>query len=273
MAREFSRTKMLIGQEGIKRLQNAHVAVFGAGGVGGYVLEALARSGIGTIDIIDHDTVSESNINRQIIALHSTVGRLKVDVWRERIYDINPKCQVNVYPCFYLPEHSSLFDFSKYSYVVDAIDTITAKIDLVVQCKRTHTPLICCLGTGNKFDATQLEITDIYKTSICPLAKVMRRELRARGIENQTVLYSKEMPIKPMKEDRGDIEDKNYIENQDYIKNKKYIENKEWQQKEKREQEEEWKIQKRAVPGSIVFVPATAGMYIASFVVRELLQQ
>lgn len=234
MSNEFTRTKMLIGQEGIDLLQNAHVAVFGAGGVGGYVLEALARSGIGTIDIIDNDTVSETNINRQIIALHSTVGRLKVDVWRERIYDINPKCQVNVFSCFYLPEHSHLFDFSKYSYVVDAIDTVTAKIDLVVKCKEAHTPLICCLGTGNKFDVTQLEITDIYKTSICPLAKVMRRELRARGIESQTVLYSKEVPAKPMVE------------------------------------EENEKLQKKAVPGSITFVPATAGIYIASFIVQNL---
>lgn len=235
MSKEFSRTKMLIGQKGIDLLQNAHIAVFGAGGVGGYVLEAFARSGIGTIDIIDNDTVSESNINRQIIALHSTVGRLKVDVWRERIYDINPKCQVNVFPCFYLPEHSHLFDFSKYSYVVDAIDTVTAKIDLVIKCKEAHTPLICCLGTGNKFDVTQLEITDIYKTSICPLAKVMRRELRARGIESQTVLYSKEMPAKPMIE------------------------------------EENQKSQKKAVPGSMSFVPATAGMYIASFIIQKLL--
>lgn len=234
MSNEFSRTKMLIGQEGIDLLQNAHVAVFGAGGVGGYVLEALARSGIGTIDIIDNDTVSETNINRQIIALHSTVGRLKVDVWRERIYDINPKCQVNVFSCFYLPEHSHLFDFSKYSYVVDAIDTVTAKIDLVIKCKEAHTPLICCLGTGNKFDVTQLEITDIYKTSICPLAKIMRRELRARGIESQTVLYSKEVPAKPMVE------------------------------------EESEKLQKKAVPGSMTFVPATAGIYIASFIVQNL---
>lgn len=235
MSKEFSRTKMLIGQEGIDLLQNAHIAVFGAGGVGGYVLEALARSGIGTIDIIDNDTVSQSNINRQIIALHSTVGRLKVDVWRERIYDINPKCHVNIYPCFYLPEHSSLFDFSQYSYVVDAIDTVTAKIDLVVKCSQAHTPLICCLGTGNKMDVAQLEITDIYKTSICPLAKVMRRELRARGIESQTVLYSKEAPIKPVIEEADE------------------------------------KLQKKAVPGSTAFVPATAGMYIASFIVQKLL--
>lgn len=235
MSKEFSRTKMLIGQEGINLLQNAHIAVFGAGGVGGYVLEALARSGIGTIDIIDNDTVSITNINRQIIALHSTVGKLKVDMWRERIYDINPKCQVNVFSCFYLPENSYLFDFSKYSYVVDAIDTVTAKIDLVVKCQEAHTPLICCLGTGNKFDVTQLEITDIYKTSICPLAKVMRRELRARGIESQTVLYSKEVPAKPMTE------------------------------------EENEKLQKRAVPGSMTFVPATAGIYIASFIVKKLL--
>ncbi len=235
MSKEFSRTKMLIGQEGIELLQNAHIAVFGAGGVGGYVLEALARSGIGTIDIIDNDTISKTNINRQIIALHSTVEKLKVDMWRERIYDINPKCQVNVFPYFYLPEHSHLFDFSKYSYVVDAIDTVTAKIDLVVKCKEVHTPLICCLGTGNKFDVTQLEITDIYKTSICPLAKVMRRELKARGIESQTVLYSKEAPIKPMIE------------------------------------EENEKLQKKAVPGSMVFVPATAGIYIASFIVQKLL--
>jgi len=235
MEEQFCRTEMLIGCEGIKRLQSAQVAVFGLGGVGGYVVEALVRSGIGAIHLIDHDTVSASNINRQLIALHSTVGRLKAEVWCERIHDINPDCRVQISPCFYLPENSSLFDFSKYSYVVDAVDTVTAKINLVLKCKKAKTPLICCLGTGNKLDPTQLEITDIYKTSVCPLAKVMRRELKARGIQRQTVLYSKEIPIKPNVPDAATDR------------------------------------KMRAVPGSVVFVPAAAGLLIASYIVNKLL--
>lgn len=196
MDRRFERTGMLIGTEGLKRLADARVAVFGIGGVGGYVVEALARSGVGTIDLIDHDTVSCSNLNRQIIATEETVGRPKVEVMKERILSINPRAQVNCYPCFYLPGKTNLFDFSDWSYVVDAIDTVTAKLDIVEQAQRAGVPVISCMGTGNKMDASRFEVTDIYKTTVCPLAKVMRRELKKRGIRKLKVVYSKEEPIK-----------------------------------------------------------------------------
>lgn len=196
MDRRFERTGMLIGAEGLKRLADARVAVFGIGGVGGYVVEALARSGVGTIDLIDHDTVSCSNLNRQIIATEETVGRPKVEVMKERILSINPRAQVNCYPCFYLPGKTNLFDFSDWSYVVDAIDTVTAKLDIVEQAQRAGVPVISCMGTGNKMDASRFEVTDIYKTTVCPLAKVMRRELKKRGIRKLKVVYSKEEPIK-----------------------------------------------------------------------------
>ncbi len=196
MNTQFSRTENLIGKNALHRLKSSHVAVFGVGGVGGYTVEALARAGVGKIDIIDSDCVDITNINRQIIALHSTVGKLKVDVMRDRILDINPSAVVNTFPVLFLPENSDNFDFSKYDYVVDAIDNVTAKLELAVKCQQSGTPLVSSMGTGNKLDPTKFEIADIYKTSVCPLAKVMRYELKKRGIKKLKVLYSKENPIK-----------------------------------------------------------------------------
>lgn len=191
----FERTEALFGSESMEALARSHVAVFGVGGVGGHVAEALARTGIGKIDLIDKDVVSESNINRQIIALCSTIGRPKVEVMKERILDINPECEVQGYECFFLPETKEQFDFSKYDYVVDAVDTVTAKIALVMACHEVGTPIISSMGAGNKMHPEMFEITDIYKTSVCPLAKVMRKELKARGIKKLKVVYSKEEPV------------------------------------------------------------------------------
>ena len=197
---QFIRTDMLFGTEAMEQLQNAHVAIFGIGGVGGYVAEALARSGIGHFTLVDNDRVAESNINRQIIATYDTVGRDKVNVMQERILSINPKAEVITKTCFYLPETAAEFDFSGYSYIVDAIDTVTAKIDLVLRAKEAGTPIISCMGTGNKLDPSRLEVSDIYQTSVCPLAKVMRKELRTRGVKQLKVIYSKEEPKVPMAE-------------------------------------------------------------------------
>lgn len=194
MEGQFSRTEALLGEEAVKHLSKCHVAVFGVGGVGGFAVEALARTGVGTIDIIDKDTVCESNLNRQIIALHSTIGRDKVDVMKERIMEINPKAVVNAHKCFFLPETKDQFDFSKYDYVVDAVDTVTAKIELVMACKEAGTPIISSMGAGNKLDPTAFEVADIYKTSVCPLARVMRRELKKRDVKHLKVVYSKEEP-------------------------------------------------------------------------------
>ena len=191
----FERTEALFGSESMEALARSHVAVSGVGGVGGHVAEALARTGIGKIDLIDKDVVSESNINRQIIALCSTIGRPKVEVMKERILDINPECEVQGYECFFLPETKEQFDFSKYDYVVDAVDTVTAKIALVMACHEVGTPIISSMGAGNKMHPEMFEITDIYKTSVCPLAKVMRKELKARGIKKLKVVYSKEEPV------------------------------------------------------------------------------
>lgn len=196
MNSEFSRTENLIGANALEKLKKCHIAVFGVGGVGGFVVEALARAGVGTIDLIDSDCVDITNLNRQIIALHSTIGKQKVAVMRDRVLDINPNANVNIFPLLFLPENSSQFDFSKYDYVVDAIDNITAKIELVMKCQEANTPIIASMGTGNKLDPTKFEISDIYKTSVCPLAKVMRYELKKRGVKKLKVLYSKENPIK-----------------------------------------------------------------------------
>lgn len=196
MKEEFTRTAMLIGEDAVEKLFSCHVAIFGIGGVGGYVAEALARSGIGTFDLVDNDTVNVTNINRQIIATHNTLDRYKTEVMKERILSINPDAKVNVYNTFYLPENSCEFDFSKYDYIVDAVDTVTAKLEIIVNAKNAGTPVISSMGTGNKLDPTRFEIADIYKTSVCPLAKVMRRELKSRGIDKLKVLYSKEEPIK-----------------------------------------------------------------------------
>lgn len=192
---EFSRTAAVIGKEGLEQLSRARVAVFGVGGVGGYVCESLARSGVGALDIFDMDTVSPSNINRQIIALHSTVGRYKTEVMRERILDINPECDVTEHRVFYMPENADSFDLSQYDFIVDAIDTVTAKIELAVRATSLSVPFIACMGTGNKLDVSKLEIADLSKTTVCPLARVMRRELKKRGIIHLPVLYSTEIPL------------------------------------------------------------------------------
>lgn len=194
MSERFSRTELLIGAENLARLKCARIAVFGVGGVGGYAVEALTRSGVGTLDLIDADVVSPSNINRQIIATEKTIGRAKVDVAKERALEINPDITVNIHKIFYLPEVSEQFDFTQYDYVVDAIDTVTGKIALVVQSKEAGVPVISCMGAGNKLDAAAFRVADIYKTSVCPLAKVMRRELKKRGVRHLKVVYSQEKP-------------------------------------------------------------------------------
>ena len=195
MKEQFERTLLLIGEEAINKLNNSKVLIFGVGGVGGYVAEALARTGVGSITIVDKDTVSESNINRQIIALHSTVGRDKVDVLKERMLDINPNLQVDARKCFFLPENAHEFDFSQYDYIVDAVDTVTAKLQIIIQAKEAGVPVISAMGAGNKVHPEMFEIADIYKTEMCPLAKVMRRELKNRGIKKLKVVYSKEKPV------------------------------------------------------------------------------
>ena len=205
---EHIRTVMLVGEDAWKAYQSARVAVFGVGGVGGYVCEALARAGIGAIDLFDHDTVSLSNINRQIIALHSTVGRKKVEVMAERIADINPDCRVGIHPVFYLPENADEIDLSQYDYIVDAIDTVSAKIELAVRAQALGVPIIASMGTGNKLDPFAFRIADISKTDTCPLAKVMRRELRQRGILHMKVLFSKELPRRPILPDGAAAEDR-----------------------------------------------------------------
>ena len=192
----FSRTELLLGKDALDKVAASRVAVFGIGGVGGYVAEALARSGIGEIDIIDSDKVCPSNINRQIIATTSTIGQYKVDAAKERMLDINPNIKVNAYKTFYSPETSNEFDFSKYNYVVDAIDTVTGKIELIIQADKSNTPIISSMGAGNKMNPAMFEVADIYKTSVCPLARVMRQELKKRGIKSLKVVYSKEPPIK-----------------------------------------------------------------------------
>lgn len=230
----FSRFELLVGYENILKLQQSHVIVFGVGGVGGYVVEALVRSGIGHITIVDNDIVSKTNLNRQIIATQDTIGKSKVNVMKDRILNINPLCDVNIIEDFYLPENANQIDLSQYNYVVDAIDTITSKIELAVRCEQKHIPLISSMGTGNKLNPAMLEVSDIYKTSVCPLAKVMRKELKARRIKRLKVVYSKELPIKPSYSDE--------------------------------------KTNKRVVPGSSAFVPASAGLLIASEVIKDLLK-
>ena len=232
---EFSRTELLLGDEGMEKLKNARVAVFGVGGVGGYAVEALARSGVGALDLIDDDVVAPSNLNRQIIALQSTVGKPKVEVAAARIADINPDCTVRTYRTFYTPDTAGQFDFSLYDYVIDAIDTVTGKIALVMQAQAAGTPIISSMGAGNKLDPSAFEVADIYKTSVCPLARVMRRELKKRGVKRLKVVYSREEALTP----EGEIE-------QDAVH------------------------KKRATPGSVAFVPAVAGLILAGEVVKDI---
>ena len=248
MSNQFSRTELLLGRDAMEHLSECRVAVFGIGGVGGYVCEALARSGIGAFDLIDDDKVCLSNINRQIIATMKTVGQYKTDIMKERILDINPKAEVNTYRCFFLPENAADFPFEQYDYVIDAIDTVTAKIELAMQCSKLDVPLISSMGAGNKLDPTAFRITDIYKTKTDPLAKVMRRELKKRGIKKLKVVYSEEMPIVPLgSEENGTPENKDCPS-----------------------ETEGRHTKRRSTPGSTAFVPSVAGLIIAGEVVKDL---
>ena len=235
MREEILRTAMLLGSEATKKLQKARVAVFGIGGVGGYTVEALARAGIGQLDLIDSDTVSLSNINRQILATHSTVGMQKVEAGKARVLDINPQAIVRTWPVFYTPETADQFDFTQYDYIVDAIDTVTGKLALVERAVLAGTPIICCMGTGNKLDAAAFEVSDISKTSMCPLARIMRKELGKRGIKHLKVVYSKEEALTPTG----------------------------WE-------EEAAALGKRQIPGSVSFVPGAAGLILAGEVIKDI---
>ena len=236
MQEQFSRTALLLGDDGVQRLTKARVAVFGIGGVGGYAVEALARSGIGALDLVDHDTVSLSNINRQIIATHDTLGKLKVEVAKERIHAINPDCHVRTFPVFFLPDTVDTFDFSQYDYVVDAIDTVTAKLLLAEKTYAAGIPLISAMGTGNKLDPTAFEVTDINKTTFCPLARIMRKELKKRGIPHLKVVYSQEPAMTPGANSDEPVE----------------------------------LAGRKPVPGSTAFVPAVAGLILAGEVIKDL---
>lgn len=233
MSEIFTRTAMLLGNDAMERLYSARVAVFGVGGVGGYTVEALARSGVGSIDLIDNDVVSESNINRQIIALHSTIGQYKVDAAKARIADINPDCTVTAHKLFFMPDTADLIDFSHFDYVVDAIDTVTGKIEIIMRAKAAGVPVISSMGAGNKLDPTAFEVADIYKTSVCPLARVMRREMKKRGVKSLKVVYSREEALRP--ENSGISQDSG-----------------------------------KSVPGSSAFVPSAAGLIIASEVIKDI---
>ncbi len=246
MEDQYARTKLLIGEQGFAGLRGSRVAVFGVGGVGGYVCEALARSGIGTLDIIDSDTVALSNLNRQIIATRDTVGRYKVDVMRERIGSIDPETEVNAYRCFFLADSAADFPFEEYDYVVDAVDTVTAKIELVMKCQSMNIPIICSMGAGNKLDPGRFKVADIYKTQICPLARVMRRELKKRGVKRLKVVYSDETPITPLSPGEAGIDPS--------------------------EAAPPAGSSRRSTPGSTAFVPAAAGLLIASEVVKDLIK-
>ena len=237
MIEQFSRTEILLGEAAMERLYKARVAVFGIGGVGGYTVEALARCGIGQLDLCDSDTVSISNLNRQILATHSTVGMLKVEAAKNRILDINPNCVVRTYPFFYLPDTADRFDFTEYDYIVDAIDTVTGKLALVERAHGAGTPIICSMGTGNKLDASAFRVADISKTSFCPLARVMRKELKKRGIDHVKVVYSQEEALKPAVDP-----------------------------------EELARTGKRQIPGSVAFVPGAAGLLLAGEVIRDLIK-
>ncbi|MCD8023053.1 MAG: tRNA threonylcarbamoyladenosine dehydratase [Lachnospiraceae bacterium] len=271
MSEQFSRTELLLGKEKMERLFHARVAVFGIGGVGGYTVEALARSGIGTLDLIDDDKICMSNLNRQIYALHDTVGKYKVDVAKERIRQINPTAKVNGYKIFYMPDTARQFDFSQYDYVVDAIDTVTGKIALAEQAERSGTPIISCMGAGNKMDASALEVADIYETSICPLARVMRRELKKRGIQKLKVVYSREPAMQPIIEGRCASDDVPAIEESGshLLDAVPAIEESGSHQTDAAVVSSHGTT-RRQVPGSNAFVPAVAGLIIAGEVVKDL---
>ena len=232
MAEEFARTELLLGADGMEKLKNARVAVFGIGGVGGHAFEALVRSGVGKIDIFDNDTVALTNLNRQIIATRETLGKSKVDAAKERALSINPNVTINAHNCFFMPETADEFDFTNYDYVIDAIDTVKGNIEIIMRADKANVPVISCIGAGNKLDPTKFEVTDIYKTSVCPLARTMRYELRRRGIKKLKVVYSKEEPIKPAESSEQTF--------------------------------------RRSVPGSTAFVPAVAGLIAAGEAVKDI---
>lgn len=248
MLNQFSRTELLLGKEAMDILAKARVAVFGIGGVGGYTVEALARSGVGTIDLIDDDKVCLTNLNRQLIATRKTIGQYKVDVMKERILEINPEAVVNVHQCFFLPENKDEFDFSNYSYVVDAVDTVTAKIELVMSSQAVGVPVISSMGAGNKLNPAGFQVADIYETSVCPLAKVMRRELKKRGVKKLKVVYSQEKPLRP-------IEDMS-------ISCRTHCVCPPGAQRKCTE--------RRDIPGSNAFVPPVVGLIIAGEVIKDL---
>ena len=238
MNEQFFRTQMLLGALAMEKLRNARVVVFGLGGVGGYTVEALVRAGIGALDLVDNDTISISNLNRQILATHSTIGMPKTEAAKRRVLDINPGCKVTVHPVFYTPETADRFDFTQYDYIVDAIDTVTGKLCLVERAMEAGTPIICCMGTGNKLDASAFQVADISKTSMCPLARVMRKELGKRGIQHLKVVYSQEEAMTPAG----------------------------WE-------EEAAAIGKRQIPGSVSFVPGAAGLLLAGEVIKDIAMQ
>lgn len=238
MLTQFSRTELLIGKEALDKLAHAKVAIFGIGGVGGYVCEALVRSGVGHFDLIDNDTVSLTNLNRQIIATQSTIGKYKTEVMRERMLEINPDVDVTIHNCFFLPENADEFRFEEYDYIVDAVDTVAAKIALVMAAKEKNIPVISSMGAGNKLDASAFRVADIYKTKVCPLAKVMRRELKKRGVKKLKVVYSEEQPLSPKVEENPEVQTEC--------------------------------ANRRSVPGSVAFVPSVAGLIIAGEVVKDL---
>lgn len=237
MPNQFTRTEMLLGSEAVHKLKQCRIAVFGIGGVGGYTVEALARSGVGTLDLIDNDTVSLTNINRQIIALHSTVGMNKTEAAKKRLLDINPNIKINTYNTFFTPENSGEFNFSQYDYIVDAIDTVSGKIELAVQADKANVPIISSMGAGNKLDPTRFEVSDIFKTSVCPLARVMRRELKKRNIRKLKVVYSKEEALSPKCESDEDSG------------------------------------MKRQTPASIAYIPSVVGLIIAGEVINDITSQ
>ncbi len=249
MLNQFSRTELIIGKEGVEKLNDSKVAIFGIGGVGSFVVEGLVRAGIGKFILVDDDKVCLSNLNRQIIATKKTVGKNKVEVAKERILEINPNANVEIYQEFFMPESKEMFDESV-DYIVDSVDTVTAKIELIIRAKKMNIPIISCMGTGNKLDPTQFEVTDIYKTSVCPLAKVMRKELKTRGIKNLKVVYSKEKPIK-VDENLENSCKTNISLSESKIKSST----------------------KKRVPGSVSFVPSVAGLIIAGEVIKDILKR
>ena len=249
MTEQFARTKIWLGHEAMERQDRARVAVFGIGGVGGHVCEALARSGVGAFDLIDDDRVCITNLNRQIIATHRTIGRYKTEVMRERILEINPEADVRVHQCFFLPENAGQFPFAEYDYVVDAVDTVTAKIELILRARENHVPVISSMGAGNKLDASAFRVADIYETKVCPLARVLRRELKKRNVEHLKVVYSEEEPLVPQEAKEAGLQ----------------TDAGQGTTQEKRSG------RRRAVPGSVAFVPSVAGLILAGEVVKDLI--